>query len=91
MCDYFAIIGRSLLINLGGAVELPRLKEWRLRRALAQRDLSAVSGVGVSTINRIERGLQLARPSTARRLAEALNVRPDDLMSEAATVQVRSN
>ncbi|MGH8007614.1 MAG: helix-turn-helix domain-containing protein, partial [Candidatus Binatia bacterium] len=45
-------------------MELPRLKEWRLRRALAQRDLSDASGVGVSTINRSERGLQLARPST---------------------------
>lgn len=64
-------------------MQLPRLKEWRLRRALAQRDLSAASGVGASTINRIERGLQLARPSTTRRLADALGVRPDDLMGEA--------
>lgn len=63
-------------------MQLPRLKEWRLRRALAQRDLSAASGVGTSTINRIERGLQQARPSTVRRLAASLNVRPDDLMAD---------
>ena len=62
-------------------MQLPRLKEWRLRRALTQRDLSLISGVGTSTINRIERGLQLARPSTVRRLATSLNVQPDDLMA----------
>ncbi len=60
-------------------MQLPRLAEWRRRRALALRDLAAKSGVGVSTINRLELGHQLARPSTVRRLAEALNVEPDDL------------
>lgn len=61
-------------------MELPRLKEWRLRRALAQRDLARISGVGPSTIARIELGLQRARPSTVRRLAEGLSVRVDELM-----------
>jgi transcriptional regulator with XRE-family HTH domain len=63
-------------------VEVPRLKEWRLRRALAQRDLAAASAVGAATIARLERAQQLARPSTVRRLAEALKVRPDQLMAE---------
>jgi len=61
-------------------MQLPRLREWRLRRALAQRDLARASGVGLSTINRVEQGLQLARPSTVRRLAVALGVQPDELM-----------
>ena len=62
-------------------MELPRLADWRRRRALAVRDLSARSGVGTSTINRLELGRQLARPSTVRKLAEALDIVPADLMA----------
>ncbi len=62
-------------------MQLPRLAAWRRRRAMAIRDLAARSGVGTSTINRLELGYQLARPSTARRLAEALDVAPDELMA----------
>lgn len=64
-------------------MQLPKLAEWRHRRALAIRDLAAKSGVGPSTINRIELGHQLARPSTTRKLAEALGVDPMDLMGVA--------
>jgi predicted transcriptional regulator len=82
----FAIIMLSLRMWRGDrrthTLEIPRLKEWRLRRAMAQRDLAAASGVGAATIARLERGHQLARPSTVRRLAEALGVRPDVLMVE---------
>lgn len=61
-------------------MQLPRLKAWRRRRALALRDLAAQSGVGVNTINRLERGHQAARPSTVRRLAAALGIDPAELM-----------
>jgi transcriptional regulator with XRE-family HTH domain len=61
-------------------MHLPKLAEWRRRRALAIRDLAAKSGVGPSTINRIELGHQAARPSTTRKLATALGVDPMDLM-----------
>ena len=70
-------------------MELPRLRTWRLHRAMSTRDLAAASGAGVSTINRLERGLQLAHPSTARRLAQALSVRPEDLQEPVqGTVRV---
>ncbi len=64
-------------------MELPRLADWRRRRAMAVRDLSARSGVGTSTINRLELGRQLARPSTVRKLADALDIAPGDLMAPA--------
>jgi len=64
-------------------MELPRLADWRRRRALAVRDLSARSGVGTSTINRLELGRQLARPSTVRKLADALDIDPTELMAPA--------
>jgi transcriptional regulator with XRE-family HTH domain len=54
-----------------------KLREWRFRRALTLRDLSARSGVAYATIHALETGKQHPRPSTLRRLAEALQLPPD--------------
>lgn len=56
------------------------LRAWRQRKALSQRDLADLSGVGVATIVRIEHG-QTARPSTIRKLAQALDVTPELLIA----------
>jgi transcriptional regulator with XRE-family HTH domain len=42
--------------------------------------LSTKSGVTVSTISRLENGLQAARISTIRKLAEAVSADADDLI-----------
>ena len=57
-----------------------RLKEWRERRLLTQRELAERVGVTQGTINRIERGVHRPRLATVRRLAEALGVDPDELV-----------
>ena len=72
-------------------MELPQLRSWRLRRAMGQRDLAAASGVGASTISRLEGGLQAARPSTVRRLAKALDVEPSVLMTPTLSSQAETN
>lgn len=83
--DVLSFRARYAIISTGlvrcTLMELSRLREWRMRRAMAQRDLAAASHVGLSTINRLEQGLQLARPSTLRRLSQALDVRPEDLFA----------
>jgi transcriptional regulator with XRE-family HTH domain len=56
-----------------------RLKEWRQRRLLTQEELAKKSGVGTATVARIEAG-QGARLSTLRKLAEGLEVSPDQLI-----------
>ena len=56
-----------------------RLKEWRRRRALTQRELANLAGLTQSTVALIEVGRQAPRPTTIRRLARALKVRPDQL------------
>jgi transcriptional regulator with XRE-family HTH domain len=61
---------------------LPRLREWRERAALSQTELASMIGSTQTTISRIERGYP-ARPTTTRRLATALRVRPADLMADA--------
>ena len=57
-----------------------RLKDVRIRRALTQEELAARAGIGKNTVNRMERNLTEPRPSTLRKLAEALGVDPAELV-----------
>ena len=59
--------------------KLRGLRGVRQDRALSQRDLAALSGVTLSTINRLEVGHQSAYPVTVRKLAKALGVTPREL------------
>jgi transcriptional regulator with XRE-family HTH domain len=62
---------------------LRELREIRLRRGLSQADLSAVTGVAEFTISEIESGKRAnPRPSTLRKLAQALGVEVADLYGE---------
>jgi transcriptional regulator with XRE-family HTH domain len=63
---------------------LRELREIRLRRGLSQADLSAATGVAEFTISEIESGKRAnPRPSTLRKLAQALGVEVADLYGEA--------
>lgn len=55
------------------------LRELREDRALAQRDLARLAGIAVSTIVDLENGRRAPRPSTRRKLARALKVRPNQI------------
>lgn len=57
------------------------LKRLRRSHAFSQRDLSRLTGVSADTIGQIERGNRNVRPSTIRKLAEALEVEPVKLLS----------
>lgn len=59
-------------------VHVPRLKEWRTKRALSQEELAAKSGVSRATIIALEGGRD-AWPKTVRKLAQALRVDPSEL------------
>jgi transcriptional regulator with XRE-family HTH domain len=64
---------------------LRELREIRLRRGLSQADLSAITGVAEFTISEIESGKRAnPRPSTLRKLAQALEVEVADLYGEPA-------
>lgn len=58
---------------------LQRLKRVREERGMATRELSARSGVSADSISDFEELRRMASPRTARRLAEALGVRVEDL------------
>ena len=61
---------------------LPALREWRERRALAQRELAEAAGLTEATISRLETGRRGAFPSTVRKLAATLGVTPSELYGE---------
>ena len=60
-------------------MKTPRLREWRETMGETQATLGERSGVAEHTISRIEHGASL-RPTTARKLADALGVAVADLM-----------
>jgi len=67
-------------------MNLLRLRYWRQRRALSQEDLAAHSGVAKATIVNLEALRTEAKPSTVRKLADALGVTPENLLERDVTV-----
>ena len=61
---------------------MERLKELRREQVLSLRELEAKSGVSYNTIWRLEDGRRGAHPRTIRKLADALGVRPSELIRE---------
>jgi transcriptional regulator with XRE-family HTH domain len=63
-----------------------RLRDIRKRALLTQQELADMSSVGVTTIIRIERNQVEPHGSTIRKLAEALEVEPQELVRRADDV-----
>jgi transcriptional regulator with XRE-family HTH domain len=59
-----------------------RLRDLRKRSLMSQRELAKRSGVGVTTIVRIERNQVEPQGATIRKLAETLDVAPRDLLED---------
>jgi transcriptional regulator with XRE-family HTH domain len=59
-----------------------RLRRLRERRALRQEDLAALAGLGKNTVNRLEKNRTEPHMTTIRKLAEALDVDPTELVGE---------
>uniref|UniRef100_UPI0030F528A3 helix-turn-helix domain-containing protein n=1 Tax=uncultured Wocania sp. TaxID=2834404 RepID=UPI0030F528A3 len=57
-----------------------RVKELRKRKGFSQEELTEISGLSLRTIQRIENGETEPRGDTFKRLANALNVTPDELI-----------
>jgi transcriptional regulator with XRE-family HTH domain len=57
------------------------LREWREWRALSQAELAASAGLTIATISKLENQHYGAQPGTRRKLAQALNIEPHQLLS----------
>lgn len=61
-------------------MDLPRLRRLRQGAVMSQEELAERSGVARDTISKLETGRRGAYPSTIRKLAASLEVRPQMLM-----------
>lgn len=61
------------------------LYDLRKDASLSQQELAERSGVSRQTILRLEQGERLARPSTMRKIARALGVKPNQLIAPIKT------
>lgn len=68
-----------------GMQQLTRLRELRVRAGLTQIDLADRSAVARTTISRLEGGNPNASPTTLRKLARALRVKPYHLYEAPAS------
>ena len=57
-----------------------KVKRLRDKRALTQGELAGKAGLTVAALSRIERNNAEPRPTTRRKLAEALGVNPSELL-----------
>jgi transcriptional regulator with XRE-family HTH domain len=58
-----------------------QLRSWRLRRHISQAGLARAAGVDQASISNYEAGKRELRVSTMIRIANALNVRIEDLIT----------
>jgi transcriptional regulator with XRE-family HTH domain len=65
----------------GSELRLDRLKEWRSYRGLTQEELAEQANVARYSISNYEKGKTSARRDTAKRIARALDVELEDLMT----------
>ena len=61
---------------------LPYLKAWRMHKLMGQAELARVAGVTKGTMARAERGDEVVSFANIRKIAEALGISTDDLLSK---------
>ena len=59
-----------------------KLRYWRLARTMTVRQLAEKASVNHGAISQMEQGKRQPHPETLRRLAEALEVRPEELLRD---------
>ena len=62
------------------AINNEKLRELRQKKLLTQAELAEMAGVRSATIADLERGKHRPRPSTIRKIAAALGIRPEALV-----------
>jgi transcriptional regulator with XRE-family HTH domain len=75
ICQYNVSVYRRFT-EIDGA----RLRRLREEQALSLRELAEKSGVSFDSIHKLETGRRAAQPRTIRKLAEALDVEPKELI-----------
>jgi transcriptional regulator with XRE-family HTH domain len=72
----------TVVMNKFWQMDGERLRRARKGRLLTQVELSEMTGVAQASISALETGKREAHPGTIRKLAEALDVEPTELIKE---------
>lgn len=83
-----ATMAQSRMAARPTLVATPALRYWRTQLAVPQSELAELARIGRNTIVRLESG-GTARLSTVRRLADALEVTPAQLMGPPPSAYAR--
>jgi len=75
-------VNQSTIVGLDPMPRLTKLRYLRERAALTQDELAEKAHVARTTVIRLEQGDPNANPSTVRKLARALKVKPAELMDD---------
>jgi transcriptional regulator with XRE-family HTH domain len=67
-----------------------RLREWRRRKFLTQKELAEQIPVAWQTVSRWEAGESLPRPLAQRRLMEVLGVTPEEMLAALEASEAES-
>ncbi|CAA9318461.1 MAG: hypothetical protein AVDCRST_MAG93-5624 [uncultured Chloroflexia bacterium] len=78
------LVHKRLVVVRCGAMQVDpsKLRHLREENVLSQRDLARLAGLTHATVWRLENGPAEAHPGTIRKLARALRVEPNELVSE---------
>ncbi len=68
-------------------MQIPKLREWRERRGLTQKELAQAARVSPRSVAGYEAG-QSIRPNTARKIADALEIAVEDLLNTAGEYEL---
>ncbi len=69
------------MVTLEAVVQIgEKLRQLRIERAMTQEELAQAAGIGKNTVNRLETNITEPRPPTLRKLAQALEVDPAELV-----------
>jgi transcriptional regulator with XRE-family HTH domain len=71
------MVTMEAVVHIGG-----NLKRLRIERAMTQEELAQAAGIGTNTVTRLEADITEPRPPTLRKLAQALDVEPAELVRE---------
>ncbi|MHB1004079.1 MAG: helix-turn-helix domain-containing protein [Chloroflexota bacterium] len=61
------------------------IRTTRERKVLGQNELARKAGISINTLYRIEAGMHKPRPATIRKIAEALGIPPEELVTSDNT------
>jgi len=77
---FLSFVKRIADVNQRGGIQTERLRSWREKRGLSQRELARLSGIGEAQVSKYENGNVDPSATYLKKMAEVLQVSADYLL-----------